>query len=499
MAILIPPSDTFLVDLFILLACAIAGGEIATRLGFVALVGQSIVGVILGPTLLGPYIGLGSTTLPPEIAGIQFLATFFIMFMAGLHVDPHAIVRMPTKTVMVGVGIFAIPFGVGAWVVSAVEPGLSTTTDLFVALTLAITALPVLGIMVAEFGLTGTRLGNLVMGASLVNELVAVTVFAILLQLTLSGRSDYYAVSVAILSVVLFLGGVLLASWGVSAIRKSAWWRAKPDRLGTLWRSREAGFAILMAIALGAALYSQLLGLTFLVGAFYAGLLISQAYSIAPAPRTFVSTFSEAGLLITQPSSSTTQYRAFDSIFTTMNWMFFIPLFFALVGVEMDLHDLGGLAALGAFVVLLVMALVTKLGTGAGLTRALGLSAPDSVASGFLLSSRGAIGLAMAVLLLADGVFSPALFTTVALIGLVTTIVSPLGALAAWRSTPASRAELEQRMPSLRQGRPLRLSAAIDEPPAPPTGPSLSPRPLPEAPSGETAEPSLRPDSENPK
>jgi Kef-type K+ transport system membrane component KefB len=483
MAILIPPSDTFLVDLFVLLASAIAGGEIATRLGSVALVGQSIVGVVLGPTLLGPYIGLGSTTLPLELAGIQFLATFFIMFMAGLHVDANAIIRMPAKTMLVGVGLFAIPFSVGAVVTALVEPGLATTTDLFVALTLAITALPVLGIMVSEFGLTGKPLGNLVMGASLVNELVAVTVFAILLQLSLSGRSGGYAVSVAILSVILFLGVVLLASWAVKAVRESAWWRARPDRLGSLWRSREAGFAILMAIALGAAVYSQLLGLTFLVGAFYAGLLISQAYSGRPTPRTFVSTFTSEGLLISQPAPSADPYRAFDSIFTTMNWMFFIPLFFALVGVEMDLRDLGGILAFGIFAVLLVMALATKLGTGAGFARALGLSGPDSVAAGFLLSSRGAIGLAMAVLLLADRVFSPALFTTVALVGLVTTILSPLGALWAWRRTPASRAELEERMPSRRQGRPLRLTAPIEGPPAPTADLPVPPRRPPEPPS----------------
>lgn len=482
MAILIPPSDDFLTDLFILLASAIAAGEIARRLGLVALVGQSIVGVILGPTLLGPYIGLGATTLPAELAGIQFLATFFIMFMAGLHIDPNAIFRMPAKTVAVGVGIFAVPFSVGAPVVALVDPHLSATTDLFVALTLAITALPVLGIMVAEFGLTGKPLGNLVMGASLVNELVAVTVFAILLQLTLSGRSDVYAVSVAVLSVILFLGVVLLASWCVRFIRESAWWRAKPDRLGSLWRSREAGFALLMAIALGAALYSQLLGLTFLVGAFYAGLLISQAYTGRPVPRTFISTFDEQGRLIAQPGAGADPYRAFDTIFTSMNWMFFIPLFFALVGVEMNLRDLGGFVAFVTFVILLLVAVATKLGVGAALVRALGLSGPDSAAAGFLLSSRGAIGLAMAVLLLADGVFSPALFTTVALVSLVTTVISPLGALGSWRSTPASRAALEARRPSRRPEQPLPLWPVSGGPSVSSTDRPLAPRSPPGSP-----------------
>jgi Kef-type K+ transport system membrane component KefB len=489
MAILIPPSDLFLVDLFILLACAIAAGEIAGRIGLLPLVGQLLVGIVLGPTLLGPYIGLGSTTIPPDLAGIQFLATFFVMLMAGLHVTPEEITQMRAATVVVGAAIFLIPFGVGVGIVAWVEPSLSHSTDLFVALTLSITALPVLAIMVSEFGLTGKRLGNLVMGASLVNELTAVTVFAILLQLTLSGRSGFYAVSIAILSVGAFLVAVIVISRLIKVIRESAWWRAKPDRLGNLLRSREAGFGILMAMALGAALYSQLLGLTFLVGAFYGGLLISQAYGATAGPRTFVSNFNEAGLLIVRPAEASDRYRAFDSIFSAMNWMFFIPLFFALIGVEMNLRDLVGLAAFGAFVILLVMALVTKLATGTGLVRALGFSWPDSAAAGFLLSSRGAIGLAMAVLLYADGIFSTGLFTIIALVGVATTILSPLGALWAWRSTPASRADLEERLPSYRQGRPLRLRPEIDEPAALPTSRPLPPRQPPDSSTGPEAEP----------
>jgi Kef-type K+ transport system membrane component KefB len=490
MATLIPVSDFFLVQLFILLTAAIVAGEIASRFGLVPLVGQLLVGLILGPTLLGSYIGLGSTTLSAELTGIQFLATFFILFMAGLHVDPDEIARMKARTALVGVTVFAIPFAVGVGVVRLVEPGLPQSTDLFVALTLSITALPVMGIMVSEFGLTGKRLGNLVMSCALVNELTAVTVFAILLQLTASGHSNYYAVAIAVVSVGLFLGVVLFVSRLVRYIRDSAWWRAKPDRMSGLWRSREAGFAILMAMALGAALYSQLLGLTYLVGAFYGGLLITQAIGgNTSAPRTFVSTFSDSGLLIAQPVPDAGRYRTFESIFTTMSWMFFIPLFFVLVGVEMDLRDLGGLVAVGAFVVLLAMALVTKFGTGTALVRALGMSVPDSIAGGFLLSSRGAVELAMAVVLLADKVFSIGLFTLVALVGLVTTFISPLGALWAWRSTPESRAELEERLPASRQGRPLRMTPAIDGPPAPPTDrPSALRRP-PNSPPRDGGEP----------
>jgi Sodium/hydrogen exchanger family len=79
-----------------------------------------------------------------------------------------------------------------------------------------------------------------------------------------------------------------------------------------------------------------------------------------------------------------------------------------------------------------------------------GWSSVDSRAIGFLVSSRGAVELAMAVILLQDGVFNVQLFTIVAGVGLFTTILAPIGALRAWQSTAQSKEELLERVPSLR-------------------------------------------------
>ncbi|MCI4323793.1 MAG: cation:proton antiporter, partial [Thermoplasmata archaeon] len=98
----------FLISLFLLLACALLAGEVALRLGQVGMVGQLIVGVLLGPTLLGPYIGL--STVSPQLSAIQFLATFFLLFMAGLELGPEQVYGMPLSTFLLGLCIFAVPF-----------------------------------------------------------------------------------------------------------------------------------------------------------------------------------------------------------------------------------------------------------------------------------------------------------------------------------------------------------------------------------------------------
>lgn len=398
-------TTTFIVELFILFGAALIAGEIATRFGQAALVGQLLVGVLLGPSLLGQtvfgkYLDLTSSNV--ELTGIQLLATFFVLLTAGLDVRPEEIFDSGPPALVLGVTVFAGPFLLGALVIPWLFPGVTTLTALFISLTLSITALPVMAIMLVEFGLNRTKMGVLLMNTAVINELSAVTVFAILLRLTTT--TGVVAIAVAVVSVAVFLATVLSVYFGLAALRDSQLWAR-----GKLWfranvRTKEAGFALLLACALGSALYSQYLGLTFLVGAFY------------------------AGLLITPESAGTREHRSISQVFDSISWGFFVPLFFAFVGLDMDL-DLLHPATLAILGLLVLFALFSKVGLGAGLARAFGWNYDDSMAIGFMVSSRGAVELAMAVILLQQGVFTETIYTIVAAVGLITTIVAPIGAV----------------------------------------------------------------------
>jgi Kef-type K+ transport system membrane component KefB len=392
---------SFIIGLFVLLTAAVLVGEIFSRFGQAALVGQILVGIVLGPTLLGSYFGL--TGVNDELAGIQFLATFFILVMAGLEVSPEQVYETGFASGLLGAAVFVGPFLIGAFIVPLVIHGLSFTTTLFVSLTLSITALPVMAVMLREFGLTRTRLGVMMMNTAVINELAAVTTFAILLQLNANGFG-LSQVSIALLSVAVFLGTVLSAHMVLRVSRETRVGRVVRERITGMWKSRNSGFAILMVLALGSALFSQYLGLTFLVGAFY------------------------AGLLITPESAGTREHRGISQVFDVMTWGFFIPLFFAFVGLSMNLRTLLTPSILLAFAVLIVFAVASKLVLGTGVARILNWSRSDSLAIGFFVSSRGAVELAMALILLDLGIFNTQIFTIVAAVGLVTTIISPIGA-----------------------------------------------------------------------
>jgi len=130
------------------------------------------------------------------------------------------------------------------------------------------------------------------------------------------------------------------------------------------------------------------------------------------------------------------------------------------------------------------VATVTKVGTGGLLARALGWSRPDALAMGWLVNSRGAVELAMAVILLGSGVFDAAQFTLVAAVGLVTTMLAPAGAKGAWTRDPTARREFFLRAPRFRPaGEPGPL---VPPPRVPPVGLTSSGPPV--IPSNTTAE-----------
>ncbi|MGA8274863.1 MAG: cation:proton antiporter [Thermoplasmata archaeon] len=412
-------TTSFLIALFLLIALAVVVGEIFTRFGQVALVGQLLVGVLLGPTLLGSFLGISGTA--SSFTGLQTVATFFVLLMAGLSVSPDQIWDTGISSVLLGITIFLVPFLGGAAVVVVLYPGFDTTTQLFIALTISITALPVLAIMLREFGLMQTRFGTFLLNASVINELSAVTAFAILLSISTSTAGSFKAIAISVATVALFLATVLTIHVALRALRQIRLWDRLVVWFRDTWRSREAGFALLITIGLGAALYSQFLGLTFVVGAFY------------------------AGLLVTPESAGSREHRSLTFLFEAVTWGFFIPLFFALVGFNTDFRTLFSTPiAIILFVGLCLFALTSKLGMGAVVTRTLRWSRQESLAAGWLLTSRGAVELAMATILLTLHIFTIQVFTIVAGVGLVTTFLSPIGARPFIRQVTIERRAAEE-------------------------------------------------------
>jgi Kef-type K+ transport system membrane component KefB len=419
------PTTQFIVDLFLLLGSAVLAGEAATHFKQPAMVGQLLVGIILGPTLLGPFLGLNpasptSSALTPQLATMQVLATVFILFMAGLEVSPEDIFTMELSTVILGLAVFFVPFGLAAIVLPFVLHQISFLEGLLIAVTVSITALPVMGLMLQEFGLSKSRVGKLLINTALLNEFSAVAVFSIILKVGAGSTSGPVAVVIALLSVALFISIMLTIHTLLKVLRTNRLWDPLKRQFNRAWLSRQGGFAILLVLMVGSTLFSQFLGLTYVVGAFY------------------------AGLLVTRESAGHVAHTSISSVMDAMSWGFFVPVFFALVGVEMNLRLISTVYWLVAFGVLLSVAIAAKYVTGFSIASLAGWRGSDAVAIGYMVGSRGAVELAMATILLSSGLVDIQIFTLIAGIGLVTTIIAPIGALRAWRADPVRRQQMQE-------------------------------------------------------
>ncbi|EQD41154.1 Cation/H+ exchanger, partial [mine drainage metagenome] len=341
---------------------------------------------------------------------------------------PEDIYRMGPWNLLLGVALFVVPLLATASAITLLFPPEPFATTLFIALTLSITALPVMGIMLAQFGLVKRSSGRFLMNLALINEISAVTLFATLLRLSSGGAPPIAAIGIAVGA----LGGFLALMFGlyvlIRHLERTRTWGFLQAKFSAEWRSKGAGFALLMVLLVGAALLTQALDLTYVVGAFY------------------------AGVLVTHKTAGPSAHRSISTVFDTISWGFFIPLFFAFVGVQMNLRLLDSPGLIAILAALVGIAILSKVVVGYLAGQIRGEASADSFAIGFLCSSRGAVELAMAVILLQAGVFTPVIFTIVATVGLITTIAAPLGAVWAWSRNPKSRADLLHRVPALAQG-----------------------------------------------
>ncbi|HSB84338.1 MAG TPA: cation:proton antiporter, partial [Nitrosarchaeum sp.] len=130
-----------------------------------ALVGELLAGMILGPSLFG------FVHTDKSFDVLTSIAVFFLMLLAGLEMDLREIKRAGKSAVVISLIAFTIPFVAGSQV--ALLFGLSTVQSLFMGLLLSITAVPVSAIVLKEFGILKSKIGNTVITAAVINDILA--------------------------------------------------------------------------------------------------------------------------------------------------------------------------------------------------------------------------------------------------------------------------------------------------------------------------------------
>lgn len=419
------PTAGFLLALAVILAVTHALGALARRAGQPAVLGQILGGLALGPSLLGLVApDLQERIFSPDVlvgvgAAAQ-LGLVTVMFLAGceLRVD---VVR-PRRTVpIVLVGSMGLPLLAGV-AIAAVAGGTllgpaatGASGVFFLGLALSITALPVLAMILADFGLMHTRLGATAMSTAAIGDGAAWLVLTGILATTGTG-SRPVAVTVA-LTAAIVLVVVLAVRPALAALVRHAERRPRGDH----WL-----LATLVVGAIGTSAATQAVGLHPVIGAFLFGAVVPRGAEIVDRVGSELKGFA---LLI------------------------LLPLFFAGAGLSTSV----GLVATDAaawlvFGVVLLAAVATKFAGAGAAARVAGFGGRDALRLGALMNCRGVTELVVATIGLQAGLLSPVGYTILVLVAVLTTAVTgPLlglwGTPRASAATPATPATPRDRRP----------------------------------------------------
>jgi Kef-type K+ transport system membrane component KefB len=383
----------------VLLFAAKLLARLVNRLKQSAVLGEIVAGIIIGPFALGglPLInGEPLVVIDKTILHIGEVAAIIILFVAGMQTTPKEFAKLGAPSFTIGALGVVVPFFAGFFVLAAI--GIETIPAVIVATALTATSIAISVQVLRELGRLHSREGRLILGAAVADDVLGIAVLSVVLTMVNTGTisADIPNVALLLLQILGIYGAILVASvFLVPRLLNSRLWEPKG--------SAEAAAAATCFAISGAAAFA---GLSPIVGAFAAG-MAATASKVAAKIREFAEKLE----------------------------VFFAPLFFAIVGAQVDLRG-ANLEVLALAGVVIAIAVVTKL-VGCGLPAMIFLKDRNkSMKVGIGMISRGEVGLIVAAAGASAGVLSGTLYTAVVIMVAASTIIAPVWLKAAYRKEP---------------------------------------------------------------
>ncbi|MCH1519017.1 MAG: cation:proton antiporter [Nitrosopumilus sp.] len=376
----------------ILLAAAKLMGELFSRIKLPIVLGELLAGMIIGPFALGAFLlhpdtGESILQIGPELRTLGEIGAIVILFMAGLEMTPKEFLRGGKASFTVGTLGVVVPFFAGLLVFQAF--GFDALQAMMIATALTATSIAISIQVLKEFNKIKSPEARLIIAAAVVDDILAIAVLSVVTSFggaEAIDNIDLVDVTFTILKVLGFFAAILITA--IFVIPKVITPR--------IWKATGSVEGIATASFFGAAAIAGMLGLSPIVGAFAVGMALS-ATKVFEKIENFIS---RIGLI-------------------------FAPLFFAIIGAQVDFRTVN-LDVLMLSAVVIAIAIATKL-FGCGLPSILFLkNKAAGMRVGIGMISRGEVGLIVAGVGLSSGVLTGDVYTTIVLMVAVTTIITPI-------------------------------------------------------------------------
>jgi Kef-type K+ transport system membrane component KefB len=386
-----------LLALTVIMVTARLVGALFARLNQPAVIGEVVGGIMLGPSLLGRIWPEGMAMLLPAEAApflgvIAQLGVILYMFLVGLELDLRALRSRARSTIAISNAGIIVPFALGvglAWMIhSSYAPAGVTFTSfaLFIGVSMAITAFPVLARILQDKGLQRTPLGLVALTCAAIDDVTAWCLLAFVVSVTQSTGSS------AIVTVMLTAAYIaLMLTVGRKAIG------AIVARLDRSERPGESSLTLILAAVLLSAIATEFIGVHAIFGAFLFGAIIPHESGIGRHVRERIEDIVRVLLL---------------------------PVFFAFTGLRTEIGLLESAQDWLMCAAIIAVATAGKFGGATAAAKLTGHSWRDSAALGILMNTRGLVELIVLNIGLDLGVITPRLFTMLVIMAVVTTMMT---------------------------------------------------------------------------
>lgn len=408
MSEILPPELPFFLKLLILLLLARVFGEIMEYFGHPALIGEIFAGILAGPSVFNII------HQNEQLKVFGDLGIFLLVVRAGLEIRLEDVKKsILGRNFWIAMMGFFIPISMGIMI--GVAFGLDILVTTFMALCIAITALPVSVRILMDLKKLKTPIGQKIISVAIFNDVMALMVLGVLLYLNESDHTvvtqaqpqfeakTLYDVSIklgeSLGKVVLFFAVVLLVNRILyTTATRVDFIQKRLDKTLTYLRGRESLFALIFVFILLFASLSELVGLHFVVGAFFGAMLLNEEML------------------------GKENFKKIEDSTSNITIGFLAPIFFAGIGLEFSISSIDNYFLLFAVI---AVSFFSKIFGGYLGSRLAGLNHRESMTIGIGLNARGIIELVIANIALAKGVIDKSMFSILIIMGVLTTIVTP--------------------------------------------------------------------------
>jgi len=393
----------FLIQLVVLLFVARAAGELFRFLKQPALVGEILVGIIFGPTILGRFLPGAHGWLFPNnplqhsmLETVSWLGVLFLLLITGFEVETGSLFRHRRPTLSIGVIGVIVPLILGAGLAMLlpdrylVDPSQRLVFALYMGTAVSISAIPVISKVLHDLNILKSDFGNLAIAAYTVNDILGWVAFTLVLGLATQQSLNWISMLRVFGGTTIFVGFAL--TLGRRWINRVVVWLNHTS-------APKPGIILTFILLLGGlcGIITQMIGIHAAFGFLVAGIVAGSCPAITEHHKETIS---------------------------QMMYAVFVPLFFVTIGLRVDF--LAHFDPLLALAVTLVAVVGKSVGAwiGAIIT---GIKGRDAIALGVATMPGGAMEILIGVLALEFGLINLVVFEAVVVAAIVSSvIVGPL-------------------------------------------------------------------------